>query len=411
MFSAIMAGFMLVILVHSITYGALQAVTDKAARYFSGHISITGYSRTQKFLQSPLKIKERVESSELPIGTVSLRTVYYFSDASLFYNGESIRQRRLIGVDFSSEYNEFATLDFQEGSIDDLLNNESDTGVLISEVAAKLLGARVGDQVLLSLRTFTGQYNTATLTVRGIFRETSLFGYVAYMNRSDMNRLLVRDQDFATDVAVYTVPGSDQTEVLEGLRSLLGEDYDLIDPVQSKDELEQKIRELKNKTPALAILTLDIHLDQIKTIMDAVKIVTWVVQVLFLIIIMVGILNTYRVLVYERTKEIGTLRAMGMTRTEVRVLFLFEAFFLDLGACVSGFILFRVIVKILERVDISKVPGAGLFTERGHLYPHLDLKSLVLTSLLMLAAVLIAAWGPAGRASRLSPVDAMREEN
>jgi len=145
--------------------------------------------------------------------------------------------------------------------------------------------------------------------------------------------------------------------------------------------------------------------------MDAVKIVTWFIQLLFMVIIMVGILNTYRVLVYERTKEIGTLRAMGMTRSEIRQMFLYEAFFLDLSASLSGFIVFRILLIIIERIDISSIPGSGLFSVKGHLVAHTNMISLLMTFGFMLVSVIIAAWGPAVQASKKSPVDAMREES
>lgn len=411
MFLAVFTGFSLIILIHSITFGAMETVKNKAARYFSGHISITGYKAGVPNLNAPELMTGLLDESFSHLKTISPRTVYYRSDASLFFNGETVNQRRLIGIDFKREMGELSQLDFQDGSIDALLNQSDSMGILISDVAAKLLGSRVGDDITLYMTTDSGQFNTATLIVRGIFRETSLFGYVAYIKREDLNILMQKSADFATDIAIYAEKGTDTDKMLLDIKELLGEYFTVLSPINKKADLVTRLSEQSDGSQVVAPLTLDIHLDQIKTIMDAIKIVTWVVQVLFMIIVMVGILNTYRVLVYERTKEIGTLRAMGMTRLEVRALFLFEAFFLDLAACLSGFLFYRIIVIILVRLDISKVPGAGLFTARGHLYPHLDLKSLALSSLLLLAAVLLAAWGPAGRASRLSPVDAMREDD
>jgi len=412
MFFAILIGFALVAIIHSITYGALETVKTKAARYFSGHLSITGYTGGIQNISDSDSLVTLLENSDLPVSTVSPRTVYYRSDASLFFNGESIRQRRLIGIEFNDEYDELSQLDFLEGSIDELLANDDSKGILISEVAARILGARIGDDITLYMTTDTGQYNSATLLVRGIFRETSLFGYVAYMNRYDLNSLILRDRDYATDIAVYTDRGSEIDSLEEEIRTVLADQYLLLPPLDNKADLSLKLFNLEDKSSQYLVpLTLDIHLDKITTIMDAVKIVTWFIEVLFMLIIMVGILNTYRVLVYERTKEIGTLRAIGMTQLEIRIMFLSEAFFLDFGATIAGFILFRVILVALGKMDISSIPGSGLFSEKGFLVPYADFTALMITALLMLAAVLIAAWSPAENASRLSPVDAMRQEN
>jgi ABC-type lipoprotein release transport system permease subunit len=412
MFFAILMGFSLSLLIHSITYGAMETIKIKGARYFSGHISIAVFGGSIPQIHNLDEIIEQLENSDLPIRTVSPRTVYFRQDASLLFGGKSIRQRRLIGIDFQQELIEFSKLRFIEGSIDNLLKNRENKGILISEVAAKVMGARVGDNITLYLTSDTGQFNSETLIIQGIFSETSLFGYVAYMDRKDLNYLLLKNYDAATDIAVYAQKGTDSDKLLLKIRNILSESSAILPPMHSRDDLIRELSEWGNpETSVLAPLTLEAHLQQITSIMSAVKIVTWSIEVLFMFIIMVGILNTYRVLAFERTKEIGTLRAMGMTRREILYMFLIEAFLLDLAATIAGFAVFNGIIKFLGIVDIGHIPGAGLFTESGRLSPHLNLSAICLTSIFMMIAVIVAAWRPARRASLMSPVDAMREEN
>ncbi len=412
MFFAILIGFSLVTFVHSLAYGSLETIKLKAARYFSGHISITGYGWGDKEIPDADELIDQLNNADLPVRTVVPRTVSYKTNASLFFAGNSIRQRRLVGIDFEAEQREFSSFDFLDGSIDAMLDGE-ENGILISEVAAKILGARSGDSLMLYLTTDTGQYNTATLYVKGIFRETSLFGYVAYMRQKDLNRLLVQKPDFATDIAIYTKAGVNNDLVIEDIRNILSENYNVLPRMQSKNELYRQLDSVdwREKRLVLAPLTLEAHLNQIKTIFDAVLIVTWFVLVLFMLIIMVGILNTYRVMVYERTSEIGTLRSLGMQRSQILGMFLLEAFFLDIIASFSGFVISYFLMKFIGIIDISRLPGAGLFTERGHITPHIDPVLVFLTLLLMLSAVLIAAFGPAYKASRMAPAQALRVDN
>lgn len=411
MFIAILVGFTLVTFVHSASYGALETVKAKAARYFSGHISITGYDNKKQILHEPETIIRKLAGADLPIRTIASRTIYYKNNASLFFAGESIRQRRLIGIDFEAERDELSRLEFLEGEIDDILEN-GDNGIFISEAAARILGARTGDDLMLYLTTDTGQYNTATLYIRGIFRETSLFGYVAYMRQQDLNRLLVRAPGSATDVAVYADAGVNHEQLLHDISGILAEEYKVLPYMPKKAALYEELAAVDwSQGPVLAPLTLDAHLDQITTIMDAVLVVTWFVLALFMVIVMVGILNTYRVLVYERTGEIGTLRALGMKRQDVRRMFLFEAFFLDISASFSGFVISFLLMKLISVINIGALPGAGIFTERGLLKPHISPELVGLTLLMMLVAVLAAAFGPAHKASRMAPADALRAEN
>ena len=61
-----------------------------------------------------------------------------------------------------------------------------------------------------------------------------------------------------------------------------------------------------------------------------------IILIVLFVIIMVGITNTFRIIMFERIKEIGTMRSMGMQRGEVRNLFLFEALFIALGGAIAG---------------------------------------------------------------------------
>ena len=407
---AIFFGFTLITVIHSLAYGALETVKLKAARYFSGHISITGYADGRQILADPEGVIDSLRSADLPVRTIASRTIYYRTNASLFFAGESIRQRRLIGIDFLAEEEELSNLEFLEGSIDNLAD-QGRNGILISEAAAHMLGARVGDSVMLYITTDTGQYNTATLYVRGIFRETSLFGYVAYMRQEDLNRLLLREPGSATDIALYAEPGVNHGRLLEAIREHLSSDYRILPHMPTKAALTEELARVDwENGPVLAPLTLDAHLDQITNIIDAFLAVAWFILVLFVLIVMVGILNTYRVLVYERTREIGTMRAMGMTREKVRWMFLLEAAMLAVFSILAGFIFSLFIMRLFTFVSLGILPGAGLFTDRGLLKPHIDAGMVALTFVMMLGAVVAAAYGPANRASRVPPAEALRTE-
>jgi ABC-type lipoprotein release transport system permease subunit len=405
---AIILGFTMISFIHSAAFGVMETVKIKAARYFSGHISLTGYLWDNPLIEDPESLLSSLENMDLPIRTIAPRTIYYKSDASLFFAGESIRQRRLVGIDFEAEKDEFSGLSFLEGSLDNMLSN-GDDGVLISKAAADTLGTRVGDDVTIFITLNSGQYNTKTLYVQGIFNETSLFGYVAYMKRIDLNELLLWEPYLATDIAIYADEGEDIDELANEIGLKLNDDIRVLPPMSSKTSLYEELAKVDYEQGAvLAPLTLNAHLAQLTDILDAFLIVSWFVLILFILIVMVGILNTYRVLVYERTKEIGTLRALGMSRKSIRLLFVYEAFMLAIVSSVIGFILSLGLVEIFNFINMDFFPGAGLFTENGLLKPYLNIKMSWINLILMSFAVVLAALGPANKAARIMPAEALR---
>ena len=299
---------------------------------------------------------------------------------------------------------------FTDGALENMLD-DGENGILISKPAAETLGARLGDDVVLFLTSDSGQYNTATLYIKGIFDETSLFGYVAYMRQEDLNRLLLWDPGLATDIAVYAETGVNYKKLVKEISASLDQELRVLPYMATKTALHEELSLIDwEEGPVLAPLSLDAHLDQISNLLDAFLVITWFVLVLFLFIVMIGILNTYRVLVYERTQEIGTMRALGMSRKTVQFMFLSEAALLAIISSMLSFVISVILLYMFNFIDIGSLPGAGLFTEQGLLKPYIHPGMVVLSLVLMIAAVVIAVTGPAKKAASIAPAEALRTE-
>jgi ABC-type lipoprotein release transport system permease subunit len=405
---AIMMGFALITVITGTASGSLESVRKKASRYFSGNASITGYSGSFAKITDPTRVIDVLHQSRLPIELIAGRTVYSKSDAKLFFNGETVRQRKLIGVDFSLEGPEFSDLQFTQGTWEDLASEAGKDGILISVAAAKILGCRVGDDLMLYLTTDSGQYNTARLFVRGVFNETSLFGYVAYMRRADLNRLLLRQSNEVTDIAVYAKASVEGEQFAEDVRVTLSNYFRVFPHFGSREERDKAVFYGSSKEETLAVLSQNAQLAQIKQLLDALLAVTYFTLAFFIIIIMVGILNTYRILVLERIKEIGTLRAIGMRKTQILFLFLFEAAILALVSSLVGFILGYVLLRILAIFNFSFIPAAGMFLKGGHFLFILDPRLVLTNVVTMVVAAVFAAFTPSNHAAHIAPAAAMR---
>ncbi len=408
---AIFAGFILVTVVTGIVLGALETVKDKGARYFSGHVNVIGYnSKMNQEISDPIAVIKYLKNASLGIRTISARTLYYRNDCTVFFSGQTIRQRRVVGIDSRQEMEEFNKLTFLDGGMESMIGSEGKNGVLISSVASRLLGAKVGDDINIFLTTDTGQYNSATLFVRGIFEETSIFGYVLYMQRSDLNRLLSYREDAATDLAIYAKTGMSSKTLTANVREKLAERYSVFPQLVSRKDLATAVYSLKAVNNNFAVLSLDAQLAQIKDIMEAILGVTYFVLGAFVLIVMVGILNTYRILVFERTKEIGTIRALGMHREAVARLFLLEAAGLGLFSSICGLIMGFILLILLSFVNLGNLPAAGMFTNSGHLNFFIDIRFTLINLAVMTGAVMGAAWGPARSASQVLPAEALRTD-
>jgi putative ABC transport system permease protein len=126
----------------------------------------------------------------------------------------------------------------------------------------------------------------------------------------------------------------------------------------------------------------------------------WGTSSLALLIGILGIANTMVMSVFERTQEIGTLRALGWKKRQILALIELESAALGLGGGVAGIALGWLSLHIL-----ASLPQTATFVSDSIRWP-LILEAMVIALLSGLIAGIVPAW----RAGKLSPVDALYHE-
>jgi ABC-type antimicrobial peptide transport system permease subunit len=157
----------------------------------------------------------------------------------------------------------------------------------------------------------------------------------------------------------------------------------------------------------LDVTTADEEMGQFKQFINALRIVTVLLGFILLIVVIIGILNTLAIAIRERTREIGTLRAIGMQRRKVLWLFLLETGLLALVGAGGGAIFACAVALLLNAARIALPESVQIFLAQERLHFLIE-SGLVLKVVLFLAAVaVLASVFPARRAARLKPITAM----
>jgi putative ABC transport system permease protein len=156
------------------------------------------------------------------------------------------------------------------------------------------------------------------------------------------------------------------------------------------------------------VQSLEIVVEVANRIVTAITVMFTLIGSIALLVATIGIANTMVMAIYERTREIGILKAMGASSREIRQMFMLEAGFIGLIGGVFGLLLGWLIGLGLNQV----IPIYLRYRElpvRGDYF----VVSLTLAAGVILFATfigLVAGLLPAHRAANLDPLEALRHE-
>ncbi len=195
-------------------------------------------------------------------------------------------------------------------------------------------------------------------------------------------------------------------------RKALNEAWVLLPRTRTTADLQRKYAEtprLKTKAAAIDVATMYETASMVVQLEVALNLITLVAVLILFFIIQVGVVNTLRMTIRERTPEIGTMRAIGMQRNQVRNLFLLETLYLTTFASLVGIALafagMHALASLTFQTDGNPI---GMLLVSGHLHFLPKTTDTLLYFLLILGISTATAWFPARRAARLQPSDALR---
>jgi ABC-type lipoprotein release transport system permease subunit len=196
------------------------------------------------------------------------------------------------------------------------------------------------------------------------------------------------------------------------LYSALSPEWILLARTKTTTEMQKQIKEIaKLRTRAFTVKVQSMYesASMVVNLEHALNLITLGAVLVLFFIILIGVVNTLRMTIRERTREIGTMRAIGMQKNDVRNSFLFETYFLALFSTLAGTLLAFGIMLGLSFVKIDAQDNPlGMLLVNGHLnFAPTVLGTVGYLFLIQFIAV-ATAFFPARRAANLSAAAAFR---
>ncbi|MBI4979727.1 MAG: FtsX-like permease family protein [Spirochaetes bacterium] len=193
--------------------------------------------------------------------------------------------------------------------------------------------------------------------------------------------------------------------------NVLAREWKLLDRTSTTQEMMDKMRTLRREKPSIAVLDVATLYESMEIVNQIGNVVTGIAIAIVLIlffIILIGVFNTLRMTIRERTREIGTIRAIGMQRGDVLMSFVFETSYLALFASAGGTVMAFILMFIASRFTIVTDNIFSMFLYERHLY-FLTTPAMVISYIIAITFItaFVTFW-PARRAANLSASDALR---
>jgi putative ABC transport system permease protein len=265
-----------------------------------------------------------------------------------------------------------------------LTTNDADM-MLIGKGLADAMDIQVNDRITLVGQATHAQTRQRTMTVVGIFdlgmpdlEKRTI--YISLSEAQDLYGLAGR----TTEVAIVLKQLGDEGVVIAKLRPIL---------------------------PGYEIDSWETNFPELRAAINTKSGVMNIFGVIMVLIAGIGILNMLLMAVYERTREIGLLGAMGLKPRQISFLFILEGTLIGLVGVVVGIILGLMINGLFKRVGLDFTQYASLTSYMalisGRVYPTWGVDKLLWRSLIVAIISALAAFVPAREAAQREPADAL----
>ncbi len=281
------------------------------------------------------------------------------------------------------------------------LNKE---GVLLPQGLAAKLQLKVGDELTYGYQTkYQGNYQ----------EKLKLTGIYEAQGRLSQNLILLNEERAYSFYNKHLPKEIDSKFITaeKALTAVFAKERRVLPRTNDSQSMRKQMKlEARNKTKQLKVTvgTMYEGASQILQLEDALKMITGIAVLILFVIILVGVVNTLRMTIKERTREIGTVRAIGMQKGAVRNMFIMETVLLTFFACIAGIILGVITTALLSLIEFNTTSALGIILKSRHLFFKINYLDLLWNFCLIIGIAAVTAYFPARHAAKLSAVDALR---
>jgi ABC-type lipoprotein release transport system permease subunit len=398
----------LLVFLGCLSSGVKFTMLESATTLVTGHINVSGFYKVTAGQSAPLvtdykKIEGIVKETLPDLDFVTSRGRGW----ARLVSDQGSMQVGMAGVDMENEPKLPKILKMKEGKVEDLAKPGS---VLIFESQAKQLKVKTGDSMVFSVLTPRGVNNTVDVRVVGVAEDMGMLSsFNVFVPQSTLRQLYQLNDQSTGAVLVYVKDMKYLERDIDLLNKALQKaGYTVMD--RAGKAFWMKLQEINREDWTGQKLDLTIWEDEISYVSwtrSAIDGITFVLTLVLLIIIAIGIMNSMWIAIRERTREIGTLRAIGMQWWRVLIMFVIEAFTLSLMGVLAGVALGSLVAGLLNLAHVPVPEGIRFFLMSSNLKFAFEGSRIFVEAFVIVFCTTAISLIPSFKAAMMKPVTAM----
>jgi ABC-type lipoprotein release transport system permease subunit len=398
----------LLVLLSGLTAGVRTVLLRTGMVLSTGQVNVAGLfkvspGQVSSVLSHAPRVQEIVRSAVPELEYVVERGRGY---VNLISDNRSIKTD-VTATDLRVEPRLREVLRIKDGSLDAFA--EPGTMVLFEDHARRLK-VKAGDQLTVLTTTYRGSHNTVDVRVAAIAQNMGMESTVtAFIHLETWRQLYLVRKDSVSVLHLYLKDINAAAEVKTRLREKLHAAGYQLWPVEEPKIWWMKLIPASQQDwtgQKLDVTTWEDDQAMLGFLVKGLTALSMVLIFFLLALISVGTTNTQWIAIRERTREIGALRAIGMSRFRVLAMFLAEGFLLGVASTVVGAVLGAVLGAIINGAQIPLPSGAQLLLMSEHLYFQVEFGTVLFSAVFITVALTLISLIPAFLAARLKPVTA-----
>ena len=294
---------------------------------------------------------------------------------------------QIIGVDPLMEKKVFSLYTSIADSAGGFFTGSRKNQIVVGRKLADKLRIRLKSKVVIRFQNTDGNLTEAAFSVNGIFQSA--------------NTVFDETNVFVKKIDLDLVTGSDN-----GIQEIAV-------VLNDNDNIPAAEAALKSKLPALQVQNWMELRPDMGMVTSAIAIEVYIILGIILFALAFGIVNTMLMIVFERTRELGMLMAVGMSKSRVFRMIMLETIFLTVIGGIAGMVLSAALIAFFNKngIDLSAMSkGLGAFGFDPRIYPFIKRELYINLTIMILCTGILSAIMPARKALKLKPVEAIRIE-